>query len=73
MALSPWQIESANNLPVRMTTWNTRTLIDNATIDLLIHEIERMEIDIICITETHWITYIPTIWEKGQHVIIHSP
>ena len=32
-----------------------------------------MEIDIIGITETHWITDIPTIWEKYEHVIIHSP
>ena len=38
MALSPRKIEGANNLPVRTATWNTRTLIDNDTIDLLINE-----------------------------------
>ena len=73
MALSPGQIEGANNLPVRTATWNTGTLIDKYTIGLLIHEIERMEIDIIGITETHWTTDIPTMWEKDEHVIIHSP
>ena len=73
IVLSPGQIEGANNLPVRTATWNTRTLIDNDIIDLLINEIERMEIDIIGITETHWTTDIPTIWEKDEHVIIHSP
>ena len=73
MALSPGQIEGANNLPVRTAIWNTRTLIDNDTIDLLINEIERMEIDIIGITETHWTTDIPTILEKDEHVVIHSP
>ena len=72
MALSPGQIEGANNLSVRTATWNTRTLIDNDTIDLLINEIERMEIDIIGITETHWKTDIPMIWEKDEHVIVHS-
>ena len=73
MALSPGQIEGVNYLPVRTATWNTRTLIDNNIIDLLINEIERMEIDIIGITEIHWTTDIPTIWEKYEHVIIHSP
>ena len=72
MALSPGQLEGANNLPVSTATWNTITLIDNDNIDLLINEIERMEIDIIGITETHWTTDIPTIWEKDEHVIIHS-
>ena len=42
----------------------TRTLIDNYSIDLLINEFERIEIDIIGITETHWTTDIPTIREK---------
>ena len=32
-----------------------------------------MGIDIIGTTETHWTSYIPTIWEKNGHVIIHSP
>ena len=32
-----------------------------------------MGIDIIGITETHWTSDIPTIWEKNGHVIIHSP
>ena len=76
MALSPGQIEGANNIPVityRTATWNTIPLIDNDTIDLLINEIERMEIDIIGITETHWKTDIPMIWEKDEHVIVHSP
>ena len=73
MALSPGKIEGANKLPVRTATWNTITLIDNDTIDLLIEEIERMEIDIIGITETHWTTDIPTIWEKDEYIIIHSP
>ena len=53
MALSPGQIEGANNLPVSTTTWNTRTLIDNDTNDLLINQIKRMEIDIIGIIESH--------------------
>ena len=64
MAVSPGQIEGANNLPVRTATWNTKTIIDNDTIDLLVNEIERMEIYIFGITETHWTTYIPTIREK---------
>ena len=50
-----------------------RTLIDNDTIDLLINEIERMKIDIIGITDIHWTTDIPTIWEKDEHFVIHSP
>ena len=73
MTLSPRQIEGTNNLPVRTATWNTRTRTDNDNIDLLINEIERMENDMIDITETHWTTDIPTIWEKDEHVIIHSP
>ena len=32
-----------------------------------------MGIDIIGITENHWTSDIPTIWEKNGHVIIHSP
>ena len=68
MALSPGQIEGANNLPVRTATWNARTLIDNDTTDLLINEM-----DIIGITETHWTTDILTMWEKDEHVIIQSP
>jgi len=32
-----------------------------------------MGIDITGITETHWTTDIPTIWEKNGYVIIHSP
>ena len=32
-----------------------------------------MEIDIIGLTESHWTADIPTIWEKDEHVIIHSP
>ena len=62
-----------NNIPVRTATWNTRTLIDNDTIDLLINEIEQMETNIISITETHLTTSIPTIWDKDEHAIIHSP
>ena len=30
-----------------------------------------MEIYIISITETHWTTDIPTMWDKYEHVIIH--
>ena len=64
MALSPGQIEGANNLPVRIATWNTRTLKETDTIDILLHETERMGIHIIGITETHWTSDIPTIWKK---------
>ena len=73
MALYPGQIEGANNLPARTATWNTRTLKETHTINILLHETERMGIDIIGITETHWTSDIPTIWEKNGHVIIHSP
>ena len=73
MALSPGQIEGLNNLPVRTATWNTKTIIVNDTINLLINKIERMEIYIFGITETHWTTDIPKIWEKDENVIIHSP
>ena len=72
MALSPGQIEGANNLPIRIATWNMRTLKKPDTIDILLHEIERMGIDIIDITETHCTSDIPTIFEKNGHVIIHS-
>ena len=73
MALSPGQIVGANNLPVRIATWNTRTLKETDTIYIILHETERMGIDIIGITETHWTSDIPTIWEKNGHIIIHSP
>ena len=39
---------------------------------MLLHETERMGIDIIGMTETHWTSDIPTILEKNGHVIIHS-
>ena len=61
MALSPGKIEGANNLPVRIAIWNTRTLKETDTIYILLHETERMGIDIIVITETHWTSDIPTI------------
>ena len=32
-----------------------------------------MKIYIISITETHWTTDIPTMWEKDEHVIIQLP
>ena len=73
MALSAGQIEGAKNIPVRMATWNTRTLKETNTMDILLHEIERIGIDFIGITETHWTSDIHTIWEKNGHVIIHSP
>ena len=73
IALRPGQIEGANKLPVRIDTWNTRTLKETDNIDILLHETEIMRIDIIGITETHWTLDIPTIWEKNGHVIRHSP
>ena len=36
IALSPGQIEGANNLPVRTATWNTRTLKETDMIDILL-------------------------------------
>ena len=64
MALNPGQIEGAINLPVRTASWNTRTLKEMDTIDILLHETEIMGIDIIGIAETHWTIDIPTIWVK---------
>ena len=42
MALSPVQKVGANNLPVRIAIWNTRTLKEMDTIDILLHETEIM-------------------------------
>ena len=50
MTLSPGQKEGANNNQVRTATWNTRTLIDNDTIDVLINEFELMEIYITAVS-----------------------
>ena len=73
MALSPGKIKGANNLPIRIAIWNTRTLKETDMIYILLHETERMGIDIIGITETHWTSDILSIWEKNGHIIIHSP
>ena len=66
MALNPGQIEGANNLPVRIVTWNTRTLKETDTIKILLYEIERMGIDIIDITETHWTSDMGEKWTCHQ-------
>ena len=50
IALSPRHIEGAGNLPVRITTWNTRNLKETDTIDILLYETERMGIHIIKVT-----------------------
>ena len=45
MALSPGKIEGANNLPVRMATWNTRIIIDNHTINMKLNEWKFLYLD----------------------------
>ena len=74
MALSPGRNEGAKILPVfRLSTWNTRTLHGMDKTELLLKEKDRMKIDILSVTETHWTMDKPTIWESGKYVIIQSP
>ena len=67
-----WAKEGAKNLPVRIATWNTRTLREKDSTELLLHEIGEMQINVIGITETHWTSDIPPMWEQNGYVIIHS-
>ena len=54
MAIIPGHIEDANNLTVRITSRNTKTLKQMDMIDIVLHETEIMRIDSIGITDTHW-------------------
>ena len=62
MAFSHGQIEGANNLYIRTAIWNTITLKETDTIDILLHATERMRIYIIGITQIHYTSDIPMIW-----------
>ena len=69
----PGQNDGAKKFQSRIATWNTRTLNEGGTIELVTKELGQMKIDIIGIIDILWATYVPTMWEKNGYVIIHSP
>ena len=65
------------NLPedknvINIGTWNVRTLNGDAKLGNLILEINRLNIDILGISETHWTDEVEEAFETDGHVIIQS-
>ena len=68
-----------SNLPedlseINIATWNVRTLNDetNSKLENLIEEINRLNIGILGVSETHWTSETPEAFDFKDHVIVHS-
>ena len=66
-----------SNLPegcnsMNIATWNVRTLKDEKKIDILLYEMERLKIDILGISETHWNKDLPDTFKYGHYTIFNS-
>ena len=55
---------------LKLGTWNVRTLYQAGKLDNLIQEMENMRLDILGISETHWVEEGKSI--KENHTLIYS-
>ena len=66
------KVNTDNN--IKIGTWNVRTLRDDDDFKLkkLLSEMERLNIDILGVSETHWTKEIEESFEEGKYVVLHS-
>ena len=63
-----------NHLVINIATWNARNVYDKTDFKLtnILNGMTRLNIDILRVTETHWINETEESFEIGKHTIIHS-
>lgn len=72
--------EGAKNLPVEkdtsslssIATWNVRTLNVDGKLEQVVMEMERFNLKILGLAETHWNKDVEEAFEKSNYVVIHS-
>ena len=52
--------------------WNVRTLHQEGQLDLFLDELEKFNIDIVGISETHWCSDVDVAFQQNRYTIIHS-
>ena len=55
---------------LRISAWNVRTLYQKGKLNNVVHEIERIKIDILGIAEVRWTQ--KGIFQKDEHTVIYS-
>ena len=65
--------EDQNSLTkTRIATWNVRGLNQHFKLEMLLKEMEKLKINILGLSETHWTTDTPETFEISSCTFIHS-
>ena len=72
LSTSREEIQKIKTKKTSIMMWNIRTLYQEGQLDLFLDELEKFNIDIVGISETHWCSDVDVAFQQNGYMIIHS-